>query len=137
MTLARPWTNASRFSVTSGNVKIPLRSISSSSIGAGAALVPQVGFPQLLVPSSQHETVVGRRHGTLLAWTPLPGLSSRSGRRPGRDRSLVPESWADLRTQGEDLRKHLDAQSEQIAGLRERMALLEGLLEAITGRQVA
>ena len=48
---------------------------------------------------------------------------------------------ADLRTQGEDLRKRLDAQSDQIAGLRERMAhlegLLEGLLEAITGRQVA
>lgn len=48
---------------------------------------------------------------------------------------------ADLRTQGEDLRKRLDAQSDQIAGLRERMAhlegLLEGLREAITGRQVA
>ncbi len=48
---------------------------------------------------------------------------------------------ADLRTQGEDLRKRLDAQSNQIAGLRERMAhlegLLEGLREAITGRRVA
>lgn len=48
---------------------------------------------------------------------------------------------ADLRTQGEDLRQRLDAQSDQIAGLRERMAhlegLLEGLREAITGRQVA
>ena len=47
----------------------------------------------------------------------------------------------EMRTQGNDLRKRIDAQSEQMGLLRERMAhlegLLEGLREAITGKRVA
>ena len=39
--------------------------------------------------------------------------------------------------QGEDLRKRIDAQGEQMGLLRERMAHLEGLREAITGKRVA
>ena len=47
----------------------------------------------------------------------------------------------EMRAQGKDLRERIDAQSEQIGLLRERMAhlegLLEGLREAITGKRVA
>ena len=46
-----------------------------------------------------------------------------------------------MAAQGEDLRKRIDAQSEQLGRLGERMAhlegLLEGLREAITGKRVA
>ena len=47
----------------------------------------------------------------------------------------------EMRAQGKDLRERIDAQSEQMGLLRERMAhlegLLEGLREAITGKRVA
>ena len=46
----------------------------------------------------------------------------------------------EMRTQGNDLRKRIDAQSEQMGLLRERMAHLEGLLEGLReaiGRRVA
>ncbi len=37
----------------------------------------------------------------------------------------------ELRAQGKDLRERIDAQSEQMGLLRERMAHLEGLLEGL------
>ena len=43
----------------------------------------------------------------------------------------------EMRAQGKDLRERIDAQGEQMGLLRERMAHLEGLREAITGKRVA
>ena len=56
----------------------------------------------------------------------------RRSRHPGGNRSSVPEH-AGGDAQGKDLGERMNAQSEQMNLPRERMAHLEGLLEAITG----
>ena len=66
-------------------------------------------------------TVIGAAIAILVAI----GTSSRSLRDEMR------AQVKDLRAQGVDLRQRIDAQSEQMGQLRERMAHLEGLLEGL------
>ena len=64
------------------------------------------------------------------AWTVVAAALSILAAIAAAFRSLRDE----MRAQGGDLRKRIDAQSEQMGLLRERMAHLEGLREAITKR---
>ena len=66
-------------------------------------------------------TVVGAALTVLIA----TGVSFRSLR------DEMPAQGRDLRARGDDLRGRIDAQSEQMGLLRERMAHLEGLLEGL------
>lgn len=61
------------------------------------------------------------------AWTVVAAALSILAAIAAAFRSLRDE----MRAQGGDLRKRIDAQSEQMGLLRERMAHLEGLLEGL------
>lgn len=51
--------------------------------------------------------------------------------------TVVGAVHARIDAQGEDLRRRLDAHGEQMGQLRERMAHLEGLRDAVAGKRVA